>query len=286
MSPASARIRAAWPLLLLVAGLACIVLALREAERSVRSNQELADQALRGYGSFAAWSFEEHFSEAIRVATQEVLGGVNMFHESPPIPAAGGPGTRCPWNVACDCHRARFGPLPVAFLGFKLGSDTLGVAYNQAPARLRRLAGGYADAGTGNGAAATVARTQHRAARAGPSRPDESGARPCAAVGLSLSRSRTTAIRRWRSRLRACPRAGATPSSTRCNTPARSIDSMLAATFDERDLVPGAIAVKGSNREILDAEVRDASGHVLFTSEPHPEWLSTRRRPSPRAMAA
>jgi signal transduction histidine kinase len=31
--------------------------------------------------------------------------------------------------------------------------------------------------------------------------------------------------------------------------------------------------VKGSNREILDAEVRDASGHVLFTSEPHPEWL-------------
>src|SRR4029077_918419 len=40
-----------------------------------------------------------------------------------------------------------------------------------------------------------------------------------------------------------------------------------------RDLVPGAIAVTGSNRDILDGEVRDASGRVLFTSEPHPRWL-------------
>ena len=134
MSPSSARIRAAWPLLLLLAGLACILLALREATRSMRSNQAIADQALRGYGSFAAWSFEEHFSEAVRVATQEVLGGVNMFHQSPPIPSAGDPGHALAWDAACNCHRARFGPLPIAFLGFKLGSDTLGVAYNQAPA--------------------------------------------------------------------------------------------------------------------------------------------------------
>jgi signal transduction histidine kinase len=52
----------------------------------------------------------------------------------------------------------------------------------------------------------------------------------------------------------------------------RSVDSLLAATFDDRDLVPGALAVKGSNREILDAEVRDASGHRLFATGNDVHW--------------
>ena len=87
-----------------------------------------------------------------------------MFHESPPIPPAGGPGHALPWNAACGCHRPRFGPLPVAFLGFTLGSDTLGVAYNQAPLGIARLAGRHADADVTGGAATTGSDAQCSAA--------------------------------------------------------------------------------------------------------------------------
>lgn len=272
MSPSSARIRAAWPLLLLLAGLACIVLALREATRSMRSNQAIADQALRGYGSFAAWSFEEHFSEAVRVATQEVLGSVNMFHQSPPIPPAGGPGHALAWDAACDCHRARFGPLPVAFLGFKLGGDTLGVAYNQAPA----------------GSAGWLVDTPMPMPGMAPPRPSPAlSAAQRAWILRDLTNLARAAVPRWGYHFLIAHDGDSTVAFALTRMPTSwgdtivyavqysgaSIDSMLAATFDERDLVPGAIAVKGSNREILDAEVRDASGHVLFTSEPHPEWL-------------
>ncbi len=145
MSRPPARFRLSWPLVLLVGGLACTVLALFEAQRSVRSNQVVAERALTAYAHFAGWSYEEHFSEEMRLAVQEVLGGVNMFHQSPPIPDARQMGHGLTWSDSCQCHAPRYGPLPVAFVGFALGRDTLGVGYEQRAGGDARLAGGHAD---------------------------------------------------------------------------------------------------------------------------------------------
>lgn len=263
------RFRLSWPLLLLVAGLGCIVLALVEAQRSIRSNQSFADQALRGYGSFAAWSFEEHFSEEVRVATQEVLGSVNMLHASPPIPPTAGPAHSLPWNEACYCHQPKFGPLPLAYLGFRLGTDTLGIAYNQAPAG---APGWLVDMGMPiKGDPRPVYRLTANDRRW---------------VNRQLTRLARAPVPRWGYHFLVATDGDSTTAFALTRMPTswgdtivyavqyskQSVDSMLAATFDDRDLVPGAIAVKGSNREILDAEVRDSSGHVLFSTGAPPQW--------------
>ena len=258
--------------MLLVAGLACIILALREAERSIRSNQSFAEQALRGYSSFAAWSFEEHFSEAVRVATQEVLGTVNMFHQSPPIPPASGPAHALPWSAECSCHAPRFGPLPVAYVGFALGSDTIDVAYNEAPAG---MPGWLVDK--------PMALTRENLPRPAPAL---SPAQRRWMLG-ELTRLARAPVPRWGYHFLIARDGDSTLAFALTRMPTswgdtivyavqyseRSVDSVLAATFDDRDLVPGAIAVEGSNREILDAQVRDASGHVLFSSGDQDHWI-------------
>jgi signal transduction histidine kinase len=195
-----------------------------------------------------------------------------MFHQSPPIPPAGGPGHALSWNVACNCHRARFGPLPVAVLGFKLGIDTLGIGYNQAPV----------------GTPGWLVDTPMPMPGMAPPRPS-----PVLSVEQrrwivdDLTRLARAPLPRWGYHFLIADEGDSAVAFALTRMPTswgdtivyaveyseQSIDSMLAATFDDRDLVPGAIAVTGSNREILDAEVRDQSGHVLFQSEAHPQWL-------------
>src|SRR5579872_6222295 len=126
--PSRPALRAGLPLLALAAGIICVLIALFEMQASIRSNRLLAGAALRGYASFAAWSYEEHFTESVRVAAQETLGGVNMVHQSRPFPGAADLGHGLRWDVACACHRPLLGPMPAAFIGFTLGSDTVSVA--------------------------------------------------------------------------------------------------------------------------------------------------------------
>ncbi len=263
------RIRASWPLLLLVGGLACIALALVEAQRSIRSNRSVADNAVAAYSSVAAWSFQEHFSEAVRLAAQEVLGGVNMFHQTPPIPSAGGPGHALHWNEACQCHQPLYGPMPVAFVAFALGTDTLGVAHNQAPA----------------GTPGWLVDEPAHLEQARPSDP------PLSPPDAHWINARLTALARspvspWGYRVLIADHGDSTLAFAMTNMPTswgdtivyavqyagRSIDSLLAATFEDQDLLPGAVAVKGSNRAILAADVRDQDGRVLFASDVPREW--------------
>jgi signal transduction histidine kinase len=265
------RLRAAWPLALLIGGLACIVLVLWQAQQSVRSNRALAQQALRGYSSFAAWSFEEHFSESIRVATQEVLGGVNMFHETLPIPRAGGLPRLLPRNPACGCPAPRFGPLPEAYLGFTLGTDTVGMAYNAAPP------------GTAGWLLDDPTMRLPATASGSASRLDPATQRKVVHELTQLARA---PLPRWGYHFLVEADADSSLAFVLTRMPtrwgdtivyavqysARAIDSLLAATFDDRDLVPGAIAVKSSNRELLDAEVRDAAGQILFASGHPAAW--------------
>lgn len=268
MVRAAPRFRLSWPLLLLVGGLACIVLAIFEAQRSIGSNQALADQTLQGYSSFAAWSFEEHFSETIRVATQEVLGGVNMYHEHPPVPTAAQLGHGLPMSTECNCHRPRLGPLPIAFFAVTLGTDTLGVGYNQAPTG---VPGWLADA------AMPMADP-----RPAPVLPEGQRRK----IAAAFTRMAHAPVPQWGYHFIIAPISGTMAGYALTTMPTswgdtlvygvqyseQSIDSLLAATFDERDLLPGAIAVKGSNREILDAEVQDQTGRTLFQTGDRTHW--------------
>ncbi len=114
-------------------GLGCVALAVLEVGRSVRTNREVADRAKVGYARFALWSYREHLAEVLRGTAREALGAVNhgdALHVSPNIPPAAALGHYLPYSAHCDCHLPRFGPLPVAFYGFTIGADTIGVGPN------------------------------------------------------------------------------------------------------------------------------------------------------------
>ncbi|MES1259088.1 MAG: HAMP domain-containing sensor histidine kinase [Gemmatimonadota bacterium] len=203
------------------------------------------------------------------MATQEVLGSVNMFHTSPPVPPASGPPHALPWNPECYCHQPRFGPLPLAYFAFALGSDTLGVAYNQAPAG---APGWLVDGG---------------APLAAPPRPaPQLSTTDRHWINGQLTRLARAPLPRWGYHFLVANAGDSTTAFALTRMPTswgdtivyaveyskRSIDSMIAATFDQRDLLPGAIAVVGTNREILQTEVRDVAGHVLFANDVPKRW--------------
>ena len=96
----------------------------------------MADAASAGYARFAAWSYQQHLTEALRVVARELLGPVNHGsspHTNSRIPDARELGHWLPYEPACACHRTRSGPMPVAFLGLTLGADTIVAGGNQAP---------------------------------------------------------------------------------------------------------------------------------------------------------
>jgi len=272
----AARFRLSWPLLLLVGGLACTVLALVETQRSARSNQAVADRALVGYANFAAWSYQEHFSEALRVAVQEVLGSVNMFHMTMPIPPAGGPAHSLQWDAGCACHVPRFGPLPTAFLGFKLGTDTLGVAYNEAP---KGTPGWLVDVPMEMpGMPPVHPRLLPAQKRQVVERLSSLAREPLSRWGYQafITRDGDSTLAYA---LTLMPTSWGDTIVYAVQYSTQAIDSMLAAAFDDRNLLPGAIAVKGSNREILALDVRDASDRVLFSTDSSDHWQSIARMP-------
>ncbi len=117
-------------------GLGCVGLAVIEVGRSVRTNREVAERARIGYAQFALWSYREHLAEVLRGTAREVLGAVNhgdAMHVSPNIPAAADLGHYLPYAAHCGCHLPRFGPMPLAFYGFTIGADTVGVGPNFSP---------------------------------------------------------------------------------------------------------------------------------------------------------
>ena len=129
--PSSARFR--WPLALLLVSIGVTAIAAVDAQRAVRSQRETAERALRGYASFAAWSYQQHLREALMMAAREVLGPVNHGHEmhtSPRVPAARELAHYLKWDSQCFCHRPAYGPNPGILFGFKLGTDTVGVGVN------------------------------------------------------------------------------------------------------------------------------------------------------------
>ncbi len=284
MSASRATPRFGWPLLLLVGGLLCIGLALAEAERSIRSNTEIAESALEGYAKFAAWSYDQRLQEALRGAVRELLAAVNHgdgLHMGSRVPAAAELGHYLPWDTQCACHHPLVGPMPEFYLGFTLGSETLGVGRNLAPVTNE---GWLVD------------------------RPTEGVPRPAAELptGIRERLHDTMAVlaRRpepeWGYSAVVLPDAegpfllAIRPMPTvRGDTvvygvlyPPAAIDSILGGVLDGHGLLPEAVVGGRTNREVLSLAVRDRSGAVLLGSAIPGRWRMSAASTLPESYGA
>ena len=134
--PSSLRFRV--PLVVLLASIGLTALAVVDAQRTVKMQQEVTRRALREYATFAAWSYGQHLNEALGLLSREALGAVNHgdnLHTGPRVPQARDLAHYLPWDESCMCHRTRSGPSPESFFAFRVGADSLDVGVNSHPAR-------------------------------------------------------------------------------------------------------------------------------------------------------
>ena len=125
-----------WPLFVLLVSIGLTGLAAIEAQRTVRSQAALSERALREYASFAVWSYAQHLADTLNIIEREAIGAVNHgnnMHNNPSIPPARSLAHYLPWDDACQCHHARIGPEPEAFLAIKIGSNEIDVGVNTHP---------------------------------------------------------------------------------------------------------------------------------------------------------
>ena len=129
--PSSFRFRI--PLFVLLASIGLTAIAVVDAQRAVRSQQAVAQRALREYATFAAWSYVQHLNEVLNNLAREALGAVNHgdnLHTSRNVPGARDLAHYLPWEPTCLCHRARSGPNPSTFFSLRVGAESLEVALN------------------------------------------------------------------------------------------------------------------------------------------------------------
>ena len=125
-----------WTTLLLAASIALTTIGVVEASRAVRSQRAVAEHALRDYAGFAAWSYQQHLQARLGRATEELIGAFNHGHDvhrGPNMPPVESMPHYIYIDRDCNCHRPQYGPSPFAFLAFRIGTDTLGVALNAHP---------------------------------------------------------------------------------------------------------------------------------------------------------
>lgn len=275
-----------WLELLLVGALASVVLILAQTVRATGSSRIVAERALHDYAGFAAWSYREHLVTAMREAIDEVLGPVNHgegLHTSPKIPPAGDLGHYLPWDQKCECHRPRHGPLPERYIGFTLGSDTLGIGVNLAPAgspgwlvdppldKPRAiLAAGYAPAEVTwiNSLLSGVARRQ-----------------PRSNWGYDLIVARRDGAARVFA-TRSMPTTWGDTIVYAVEYPAAAVDAMLRGVLMSSDLLPPSLVAGRPNESVLDLEVSDSGGTPLFRTEDATPWDLDARSTLPESFGS
>jgi signal transduction histidine kinase len=125
-----------WPLVVLLASIGLTGLAAIEAQRTGRSQAAVSERALREYASFAVWSYAQHLADTLNIIEREAIGAVNHgnnMHSNPQVPPAKSLAHYLPWDDACQCHHARIGPEPEAFLAIKIGSNDVDIGVNTHP---------------------------------------------------------------------------------------------------------------------------------------------------------
>jgi signal transduction histidine kinase len=259
------------PLVLLLASIALIAVAAFQAQDAVRSSKRQAEEALRDYTSFAAWSFRRHLEDELFLAASAVLRPINHgdgLHVSPYIPDAAELAHMLPWDSAgCYCHRAPYPP--VQFFAFLLGSDTLkavrnlhepldeGVIVDREPALLHAREGQLADVHVYTG--------EERAW-----------------INDTLSASLRYEFKpTWEYGMVVAERAGAMhffvyrPMATSAGDTAvyafelagASLGRLFGGIIDQSDLLPEALTRDLTNRDIMSVQIHDRRGRLLYRSD-------------------
>ena len=261
-----------WTTLLLIASIGLTTIGVVEASRAMRSQRAVAEHALRDYAGFAAWSYQQHLGQVLARATEEVLGAVNHGHElhrSPQFPSVGGVVHYIPTSSTCNCHVPRFGPLPMAFMAFELGTDTLGIALNAhpeptkgweadipVPAEMQKRGERWYPAAVRTRINDTITRQIH-------ARVDAGRFPVIVMTGESSPRylAYTVMPTHWGDTL---------VYATEYDSAA--FLSLMRDAMSDRDLLPATFTKGEPVRELVELQVTDASGRTLFESDQVSRW--------------
>ena len=261
-----------WPLLLLLVSIGFTAVGAFEAHRAIRSQRAVAEQALHDYAGFAAWSYEQHLREVLAQATSEVLSAVNHgegTHTSPRIPDSPELAHYLPWNPRCSCHRPLNGPNPATFFGYELGTDTLGVGVNTHP---RPAEGWEVDRplptplpdGRVPGYTAAERRWINDTVSAHIRSAPDLG-RYVIVIARFDSVERVLAYTLM-------PTAWGDTIVYGAEYSLEALRGMLADVMYARGLLPQTFTRGHTAREVLQLQVSDDRGALLFASEAEPEW--------------
>ena len=264
--PRQSRSATIWLQILLVGGLACALIVLVQTYRLNRSNRSVVERALRDYSTFAAWSYGQHLSASMRESVDELLGAVNHgdgMHQDPRIPDARDMGHFIPTDEACNCHRPEHGPMPLHYVAFTVGSDTLSVGVNLASPNVSGWLADPNDSRAIHVPAIAIAPDERRwlnqlltnVAR---------GPAPDWGYHVMIER-RDDQVRFIAAR--AMPTSWGDTVVYAFEYPTASLDSIFKSVLLASNLLPSSIVGGRANTDVLDVEVTDAIGTPLFGPE-------------------
>lgn len=263
MSLRRSRHATLWLQILLIGGLACVVIVLVQSFRMARSNRTVVERAMGDYADFAAWSYAQHLSTRMREAVEELLRAVNHgdgLHMSPQIPDAQDMGHYIPEAQDCNCHRPIRGPMPLRFLAFTLGSDTVAEGRNFGPPKLM---GWLADPDDPRAVELPARLTRSDEKRWLNRLLTDAARQPGSEWGYRVQVERYEGEPRLiASRLMATA-WGDTIVYAVEYAPA-ALDTLFASVMASSALLPAAITSGRPNADVLDLEVLDARGGSLY----------------------
>ena len=262
-----------WPLFVLLASIGLTALAAIEAQRTVRSQAALSQRALREYASFAVWSYAQHLTDTLNIIEREAIGAVNHgmnMHSDRAIPEARMLAHYLPWDDACQCHHARVGPEPEAFLAIKIGNDDVDVGINTHP----DAEGGWeVDRPMSMSMSMSMPMRSNRLSSPGEQKwLLDSLVRRIRHLGeIDHGFSLVIANVDNRTRIFAYTLMPTTWGDTMVYVARYSKASfvrLLEGVLDGNGLLPATFTEGRRNRDVLSLRVRDQSGNLLFDSSP------------------
>lgn len=258
---------ARWPLALLGVAILLTIVAIYESIRVGVSNQRAAERVVHDYAEFAAWAFEQHLEQKLGEMAREVLSPVNHgegVHESPRIPPAADLAHYIRFDTRCGCHRPMLGPVPEAFLGFSIKSDTLGLGVNTHPQPLegwevdRPLAVPVPAGAFTRYTQSDVDTIVRSILRMAHERPDHEHGYTWLTISLSVG-PRAIAYTLM-------PTAAGDTLIYGAQYSALAMSSVFQSIIEQHDLLPASISEGSDTRHFIGIEVRDRLGQRMFAS--------------------
>jgi signal transduction histidine kinase len=261
-----------WTTLLLVASIALTTVGVVEASRAVRSQRAVAEHALRDYAGFAAWSYQQHLRARLGRATEELIGAFNHghdIHRGPNTPPVQSMPQYLPYERGCECFQPQHGPSPFAFLAFRLGTDTLGVALDAYP---DPAAGWVADRAVPPAMQREGTRRYPPGVRRWINDTISKQVRAHRDVGrFPVIVATHDSVRRFLT-YTVMPRLAGDTLVYGAEYDSAAFQNMLRATMTDTDILPSAFTRGRPVRELVELQVTDASGRTLFESDSVARW--------------